>query len=126
MARILTIDDSPLARSVVRIVLERDGHTLIEARDGIEGLDIAISPRPAVILCGVSLPVTGPHDVAPCPRGAGITAPIVALTAHDDPETVSALTDQIGFDAVISKGDAIGGLVAYWESNGSGRVGAAA
>ncbi|GAB4550520.1 MAG: hypothetical protein Tsb0013_12330 [Phycisphaerales bacterium] len=89
MARILTIDDSPLARSVVRIVLERDGHTLFEARDGIEGLDAAISQHPDVILCGVSLPGMGAHDIARCLRSAGVGAPMIAL-GHD-PESGSCI-----------------------------------
>ena len=38
MARILVIDDEELARFTVRKYLESAGHSVIEARDGIEGL----------------------------------------------------------------------------------------
>lgn len=102
MARILTIDDSPLARSVVRIVLERDGHTLIEARDGIEGLDIAISSRPDVILCGVSLPGMGAHDVARCLRGAGISAPMIAL-GHDTEQGSCIVSGDLGIIGMVGR-----------------------
>ncbi|BCD59902.1 MULTISPECIES: chemotaxis protein [unclassified Nitratiruptor] len=38
--RILILDDSPVARRIIRTILEKDGHTVIEAQSGIEGLQI--------------------------------------------------------------------------------------
>lgn len=38
MARILVIDDEPQIRSMLRLMLERDGHEVVEAPDGIEGI----------------------------------------------------------------------------------------
>ncbi|SNZ08150.1 two-component system, chemotaxis family, response regulator CheV [Persephonella hydrogeniphila] len=37
---ILVLDDSPVARKIIRRILEKDGHTVIEASSGLEGLDI--------------------------------------------------------------------------------------
>ncbi len=37
---ILILDDSPVARKIIRGILERDGHTVLEASSGLEGLDI--------------------------------------------------------------------------------------
>jgi DNA-binding response OmpR family regulator len=39
MARILVIDDEPGLREFVRVVLEKEGHEVEEARDGNEGLE---------------------------------------------------------------------------------------
>jgi CheY-like chemotaxis protein len=36
-ASILVVDDDPVVRSLMRATLERDGFTVIEARDGVEG-----------------------------------------------------------------------------------------
>ncbi|MEM1423690.1 MAG: response regulator [Planctomycetota bacterium] len=102
MARILTIDDSPLARSVVRIVLERDGHTLIEASDGIEGLDTAINERPDIILCGVTLPGMGAHDVARCLRSAGIASPMIAL-GHDTDRGSCIVSADLGIIGMVGR-----------------------
>ncbi|MEO2068172.1 MAG: chemotaxis protein [Desulfurobacteriaceae bacterium] len=37
---ILILDDSPVARKIIRRILERDGHTVFEAQNGIEALQI--------------------------------------------------------------------------------------
>jgi len=37
---VLILDDSPVARKIIRGILEKDGHTVIEASSGLEGLDI--------------------------------------------------------------------------------------
>lgn len=37
---ILVLDDSPVARKIIRGILEKDGHTVLEASSGLEGLDI--------------------------------------------------------------------------------------
>lgn len=40
MARILVIDDEPLARYTIREVLESAGHSVVEAENGREGVDL--------------------------------------------------------------------------------------
>jgi YesN/AraC family two-component response regulator len=40
MALILIIDDEPQIRSMLKLMLERDGHEVAEAPDGIEGIRI--------------------------------------------------------------------------------------
>ena len=37
--RILILDDSPVARKIIRRILERDGHTVFEASNGLEALE---------------------------------------------------------------------------------------
>ncbi|BAF69716.1 chemotaxis protein [Nitratiruptor sp. SB155-2] len=38
--KILILDDSPVARRIIRNILEKDGHLVMEAQSGIEGLQI--------------------------------------------------------------------------------------
>jgi two-component system chemotaxis response regulator CheV len=38
--KILIVDDSPVARKIIRKILEADGHTVFEAQNGIEGLQM--------------------------------------------------------------------------------------
>jgi CheY-like chemotaxis protein len=40
MERILIIDDEPQIRSMLRLMLERDGYEVAEAPDGIEGIRV--------------------------------------------------------------------------------------
>ena len=49
MASILIIDDEPQIRSMLRLMLERDGYEVIEAPDGIEGIR-AYRQKPADLI----------------------------------------------------------------------------
>ena len=40
MATIMVIDDEPSIRGLLREVLERSGHKVVEAKDGREALDL--------------------------------------------------------------------------------------
>jgi len=40
MARILIIDDEPQIRSMLKLMLEREGYEVVEAPDGVEGIDV--------------------------------------------------------------------------------------
>ena len=49
MERILIIDDEPQIRSMLRLMLERDGYEVVEAPDGIEGIR-AYRQKPADLI----------------------------------------------------------------------------
>lgn len=102
MATILTIDDSPLARSVVRIALEPHGHRLHEVCDGAEGLDAAIELRPDILVCGASLPGLCAYDLARCLRSAGIPAPMIVL-GHDPDLADSLIGADLGIIGVVGR-----------------------
>src|SRR5439155_165714 len=51
--RILYIEDNPESRALVRNVLEARGFDVLEASDGIAGIDLAISAHPDLILCDI-------------------------------------------------------------------------
>ena len=40
MARILIIDDEPQIRSMLKLMLERDGYEVVEASDGVAGIKV--------------------------------------------------------------------------------------
>src|SRR5438034_1318369 len=46
MARVLHIEDDPRNRLLVRKLLTADGHEVIDAADGLEGVRLAITQRP--------------------------------------------------------------------------------
>ncbi len=56
MARILLIDDDDDVRTVVGMVLARCGHTVIEARDGQEGLDLFPTAVADLVITDVMMP----------------------------------------------------------------------
>jgi len=54
--RILLIDDSTLYRSLIRMLLTNEGYTVIEASNGIVGLDIARQQQPDLIVLDMEMP----------------------------------------------------------------------
>jgi two-component system chemotaxis response regulator CheY len=57
MATILTVDDSPGIRQMIKVVLGPAGHTVIEAGDGAQGLEKAKANHPSLVITDLNMPV---------------------------------------------------------------------
>src|SRR6266850_559602 len=68
--RILYIEDNPESRALVRNVLEARGFDVLEASDGIAGIDLAISAHPDLILCDIEMPGIDGYETATRLRAA--------------------------------------------------------
>jgi signal transduction histidine kinase len=99
--RILYIEDNPESRALVRGVLEARGFDMLEASDGIAGIDLAISAHPDLILCDIEMPGIDGYETATRLRSyRGLDqCPIVVLTSHGD----RGLSLSIGCDGYIEK-----------------------
>lgn len=84
MPRILLVEDNALNRDMLARRLARRGFAVILAKDGAEGMALAASEQPDLILMDMSLPVLDGWEVARRLRADPKTAalPIIALTAH--------------------------------------------
>jgi len=82
--RVLVIDDEPPIRLLCRVNLEAEGMQVLEASDGLSGVDVARSEIPDVILLDVMMPGLDGWRVAEelldDERTHGI--PIIFLTAR--------------------------------------------
>ena len=56
MATVLIVDDSPTEVHVLKKMLETGGYSTLTANDGDEGIDVARSHRPDVVLMDVVMP----------------------------------------------------------------------
>lgn len=56
MASILVIDDDPQIRRFMRMLLESDGHSVIEAGDGKAGIATYKQTRPDLVVCDLFMP----------------------------------------------------------------------
>lgn len=56
MATILIVDDSPTELHTLRGMLEKNGYSVLEADTAENGVDVAISDQPDVILMDIVLP----------------------------------------------------------------------
>ena len=84
MARILLVEDNEMNRDMLSRRLERRGYEVITALDGEEGLQLARSSSPDLILMDMSLPVLDGWEATRQLKAADQTRPIpvIALTAH--------------------------------------------
>src|SRR3954454_16709584 len=86
MARVLVVDDEADIRDLVRLNLELDGHDVVTARDGQEGLDRMHSDHPDVVLLDVMMPGLDGWEVLGRIKGetdpAFAEIPVVMLTAR--------------------------------------------
>ncbi|WP_407158155.1 response regulator [Bradyrhizobium sp. STM 3557] len=84
MATILTVDDSPSMRQMIRMTLEPAGHSVIEAGDGAQGLAKAQASRPDMVITDLNMPVMNGLDLIRAlrkqPTLTGL--PIVFLTTE--------------------------------------------
>jgi CheY-like chemotaxis protein len=86
MSRILIIEDQREMRENLATILEMEGYTVVRAADGREGLSVARSERPDLILCDVMMPGMDGHEVLRALRAdpATLHIPFVFLTAKGD------------------------------------------
>src|SRR5580658_5584108 len=86
MSRVLHIEDDPRNRLLVRKLLAAEGHEVIDAADGLEGVRSALTLRPDLVLVDLNIPGLDGYEVTLRLRGepslSGV--PIVAITAEGD------------------------------------------
>lgn len=81
---ILYIEDDLPSRILVRRVLEAEGYRVVEAESGMEGLTVARTERPLLILVDINMPAMDGLEVTARLRAMPELGPvpIVALTAN--------------------------------------------
>lgn len=82
--RILVVDDSPTIRQQVCLVLTQGGYEVIEAKDGLEGLEQLV--KASMAFCDVNMPRMNGVEFVEKVGKNGI--PIVMLTTESRPELI--------------------------------------
>ena len=106
--RILIIDDDPSARESIKLLLSIDRHTVTEARDGIEALDLVGKQPFDLVLVDFFMPGMHGGEVARRIKQIAPSLPILMVTAY--------VEKLIGFDkpgstnAILGKPFAVGAL----------------
>ena len=101
---ILIIDDDPCSRKLARDVLSHVGYAILEAANAEDGLALAYSERPGLVLMDVQLPGMSGVEALGRLRADPVTTgiPVVAVTAlamKTDRDRLAAA----GFDAYLEK-----------------------
>ena len=102
MALILTIDDSMYMRKKMISILKEDGHEILEAEDGVRGLQIADSHKPDCILLDLIMPEMDGLKVLKSLHESGSNIPVIVITA-DIQESMQKKCMELGAYAFINK-----------------------
>lgn len=99
--KILIVEDEANIRELLRLYLEREGYTVLEAENGVEGIKLWKSEKPDMLLLDVMMPVMDGWAVCKEIR-AESDVPIIMLTAKGETaDRVSGL--EMGADDYIVK-----------------------
>ena len=84
MAKILLVEDNEMNRDMLSRRLERRGYEVVIAVDGQQGVDLAQSSSPDLILMDMSLPIIDGWEATRQLKSMDRmkAVPIIALTAH--------------------------------------------
>lgn len=105
MAHILLVEDNGKNLKLLRDILRHNGHEVLEAPTGTQGLALALGePRPDLVLLDIQLPdidgITVLRRLREDPRLD--TVPVLAISASVMPEEQHRITAS-GFDAFVAK-----------------------
>lgn len=105
MATVLVADDDANTRLLVRTVLSHAGHSVLEAKNGGEALDLAAEHGPQLILLDLSMPsMSGPELLRALRADARTSATPVALyTATTMNPALRDFMEMYGIRHVIPK-----------------------
>lgn len=102
--KVLVIEDNPLNQELVCDLLEVNGYEVLAASTAEEGIRVAQSGKPCLILLDISLPGMSGFDALAILKEDERTrhVPAVALTAHSTSEDQDKIREA-GFDGFLSK-----------------------
>jgi DNA-binding response OmpR family regulator len=100
-ARVLVAEDDPMQADLIRVYLERDGHSVRVVHDGRAALEHARTRRPDLLVLDVMMPAVDGLDVCRVLR-AESDVPILLVTARST-EDDKLLGLDIGADDYVTK-----------------------
>ncbi|HMP42584.1 MAG TPA: response regulator transcription factor [Roseiflexaceae bacterium] len=110
MSTILLVEDDVTLAETLRYNLEREGHSVIMASDGVQGLDKARREHPDMVILDIMLPRLDGFSVCRILRQES-DAPILMLTARqDEVDRIAGL--ELGADDYVAKPFSLGELLA--------------
>lgn len=80
---ILLVDDDPELRDGLRVVLEKQGHQVLEATNGIQAKEVVHRQRPDLVILDMMMPRMGGFPVLEHFKGRADAPPIIMITANE-------------------------------------------
>lgn len=102
MALILVIDDSALARRMLRTILESGGHQVMDVADGLEGVERYLLERPDLVLLDMIMSGMSGFEVLDMLRKVDPQVRVVVATA-DIQTSTQEMVREAGGSGFIQK-----------------------
>jgi two-component system response regulator VicR len=100
-AKILIVDDEKSIVDILAYNLRKEGYEILEAHNGIKGLDLALSENPDLVILDIMMPGLDGYEV--CKRLRKVSqVPVIMLTAKAE-ESDKVLSFELGADDYITK-----------------------
>ena len=105
MATVLVVDDYPDNRELMVALLSDHGHTMLEARDGAEGLQIAQARRPDLVITDLVMPVMDGYELVRELRAdpSLATTRVIFCTANFLLDEVRPVAAALGVHHIVSR-----------------------
>jgi CheY-like chemotaxis protein len=102
--KILVVEDNPMNMELAVDLLEVAGYEVLQATNAMDGISVATTQHPDLILMDLGLPGMNGLEATKILKADPVTIgiPILALTAHSMPAD-EALVIKTGCDGYISK-----------------------
>jgi two-component system, NarL family, response regulator EvgA len=111
---VLIVDDHPVVRLAVRLVLEQHGYSIVgEADNGVDALQITREVKPDLIILDINIPKLDGLELIPRLRTQEVCPRILVLTTN---ATLANRCMQLGASGFISKDEDLQGIVRALDS----------
>lgn len=101
---VMIIDDDPDIIDSIEVILKSGGFAVAKATSGQEGIDVAMSKKPDLILCDMMMErIDAGSKVAEELRKKNVAVPIFLLSSIGDATASNIELDKLGFNGVFQK-----------------------
>lgn len=100
MAKILVIDDQKSIRNTLKDILEYEGHEVIVAEDGLDGLEKFNAGKFDVVLTDIKMPNMDGMEVLEKIIATGTDAPVIMISGHGNIDTAVEAIKKGAYDFI--------------------------
>jgi DNA-binding response OmpR family regulator len=102
--KVLLVEDDPVILRLLEVNFDLEGFDVVVAHDGAEGIDLARSERPDLVISDIMMPNVSGLELVAALKGDGTTAgiPIILLSAKAQSADVKAGMEA-GADDYVTK-----------------------
>ena len=105
MANILIVDDHPMVRLAIRMLLEKDNHIIIaESGDGTDAFKVIQKIKPEIVVVDLDIPGLSGVELIAKLRKTEFPGRLLVLTSRDDEHYLNRCI-QFGADGFVGKGN---------------------